>query len=322
MEQKPAPRKAAAIRGKPKPRTPRGPLRQDLVNELEAARAEIARLKGEYDDLTLLYEATIDHGEAVEDQLAESNILLQRTQKRLDEELAEAAHYIMSILPDPRRETPETDWLLIPSTELGGDSFGYHEIDGDHIAFYLLDVCGHGVGAALLSVTAINVLRSSALPNTDFRDPAAVLAALNEAFPMEKQNNMYFTIWYGVYQRSSRTLRYSSAGHPPSILLRDGEAGSADALQLVTRGVALGTFPGIVYRSDVCRIEPGDRLLLLSDGTFEVEKAPGDMLAFSEFVDFLAGPGGDDPQRVLDWIRSLNGNGPLPDDFSLLRIRF
>ena len=117
-------------------------------------------------------------------------------------------------------------------------------IDDDHMAFYLLDVCGHGVGAALLSVTAINVLRSAALPNTDFRDPAAVLGALNDAFPMEKQNNMYFTIWYGVYQRATRNLRYASAGHPPALLLRGGSERAAGAFRLETRGVALGTFPG------------------------------------------------------------------------------
>ncbi|MGO4843433.1 PP2C family protein-serine/threonine phosphatase, partial [Rhizobiaceae sp. 2RAB30] len=85
----------------------------------------------------------------------------------------------------------------VPSTELGGDSFGYHAIDDDHMAFYLLDVCGHGVGATLLSVAVINVLRASALPNARFRDPASVLAALNDAFPMEKQNDKFFTIWYG-----------------------------------------------------------------------------------------------------------------------------
>src|SRR5579871_2291847 len=150
------------------------PRELELLRELDAARAEIARLRSEQADLTLLYEGTIVHGEAVEDQLAEANLLLQRTQRRLDAEIREAANYIMSILPERRAADPATDWLLLPSTELGGDSFGYHDIDPDHIALYLLDVCGHGVGAALLSVTAINVLRSAALPATDFRDPAAV----------------------------------------------------------------------------------------------------------------------------------------------------
>jgi sigma-B regulation protein RsbU (phosphoserine phosphatase) len=317
MEKTASPRKSAA------PAKPRQSPSRKLALELEEARAEIARLTGEMEDMRLLYEATIEHGEAVEDQLAENNILLQRTQKRLDEELADATRYVMSTIPEPREVTPRTDWLLIPSTELGGDSFGYHEIDEDHFAFYLLDVCGHGVGAALLSVTAINVLRSSALPNTDFREPAAVLSALNEAFPMEKQNDMYFTIWYGVYRRSTAQLSYASAGHPPSILLRGtGGEGAVKVHELMTKGVALGTFPGVTYRCQSIEVEPGDRLLILSDGTFEVETAPGDMLPFASFVDFLAAPGGDEPSRVLDWIRSLNGEGPLPDDFSLLRVIF
>jgi serine phosphatase RsbU (regulator of sigma subunit) len=298
------------------------PPEQELRRELATAKAEIERLRADQADLTLLYDATIAHGEAVEDQLAEANLLLQRTQRRLDAEIREAANYILSILPERRAADPATDWLLLPSTELGGDSFGYHDIDADHIALYLLDVCGHGVGAALLSVTAINVLRSAALPDTDFRDPAAVLRALNDAFPMEKQNNMYFTIWYGVYRRSARSLSYASAGHPPSILLRGGAGGASEAVPLATRGVALGTFPDVPYRAETAAIEPGDRLLLLSDGTFEVETAPGVMLPFAEFVAFLRQPGGDQPPRILDWIRSLNGKGPLPDDFSLLRVVF
>lgn len=283
------------------------------LRELEA---EIERLKAELEDINLLYQATIEHGEAVEDQLAESNLELQRTQKRLSEELTEAANYIISILPEPRKTAPRTEWLLVPSNELGGDSFGYHEIDEDHVAFYLLDVCGHGVGAALLSVTAINVLRSAALPRTDFRDPGAVLSALNDAFPMERQNNMYFTIWYGVYRRSAGELRYASAGHPPSILRRS----DATVMTLSTPGLAIGMMPEMVYRTAQCAIAAGDRLHLVSDGTFEVETEPGEMLSFQDFVARLSASGS--PSEVLDWIRGLNGPGPLPDDFSLLAIDF
>src|SRR6185369_7117003 len=102
------------------------------------------------------------------------------------------------------------DWRFVPSTQLGGDSFGYHWLDSDHFAIYLLDVCGHGVGAALLSVSVMNVLRSQALSSTNISDTGAVLNALNQTFKMEKQNNMYFTIWYGVYDRAKGELVYAS----------------------------------------------------------------------------------------------------------------
>ena len=286
-----------------------------LAARVAALEEELALLKSELDDVNMLYQGTIEHGEAVEDQLAESNLALQRIQDRLQEELTEAANYIFSILPEPRTAHPRTEWLLVPSTELGGDSFGYHEIDDDHIAFYLLDVCGHGVGAALLSVTAINVLRSAALPRTDFLEPGAVLAALNEAFPMERQNNMYFTIWYGVYRRSTGELRYSSGGHPPSILRRtDGSV-----LTLATPGLAIGMMPEMIYRTAHCMIGAGDRLHLISDGTFEVETGVGEMLEFQAFVDKMSQC---QPSEVLEWVRGLNGPGPLPDDFSLLAIDF
>ena len=101
---------------------------------------------------------------------------------------------------------------------MGGDAFGYHMLDEDHFAIYLTDVSGHGVGAALLSVSVMNVLRSQSLPNTDFKDPEQVLEALNIAFPGEENNDMFFTIWYGVYHLPTRTLTYASAGHPPAIL--------------------------------------------------------------------------------------------------------
>ncbi|MEN9812676.1 MAG: hypothetical protein RL479_1362, partial [Verrucomicrobiota bacterium] len=111
---------------------------------------------------------------------------IEETQQRLQAELQEAENYVRSILPPPLTAGPvRSEWLLVPSTELGGDAFGHHWIDPDHLAIYLLDVCGHGVGAALLSVTAGNVLRHGSLPSVDFRDPGAVLTALNEVFLME-----------------------------------------------------------------------------------------------------------------------------------------
>jgi sigma-B regulation protein RsbU (phosphoserine phosphatase) len=292
----------------------------ELRVALSEARAEIARLNAEYDDLKLLYEALMEHGEAVEDQLAESNLALQNTQARLEAELVDAARYVVSILPAQRTEHPRTDWLLVPSTELGGDSFGYHEIDDDHMAFYLLDVCGHGVGAALLSVAVINVLRASFLPNARFQDPASVLAALNNAFPMEKQNNMFFTIWYGVYQRSSGTLRYATGGHPPAIHLRRQDDGSTTVRELITMGgMAIGAFPGVDYECGSIAVKPGDRLLILSDGTFEVDGPDGEMLSVAELAAFAAKTD-DSPKAILDWARAPGTT--LPDDFSLLRVSF
>ena len=142
----------------------------ELENQKLAAECE--SLKEELADLELLYETTMEHGVVVEDELAEKNIKLEKMHAVMKEELENAANYVISILPPPMDDGPTAQWRFIPSLDLGGDSFGYHWIDDDHFAVYLLDVCGHGVGPALLSVSVINTLRSGALSNTDFRTPA------------------------------------------------------------------------------------------------------------------------------------------------------
>jgi sigma-B regulation protein RsbU (phosphoserine phosphatase) len=251
---------------------------------------------------------------------------IEETQARLQAELTEAENYVRSILPPPLTAGPiTTDWRLIPSTELGGDSFGYHWIDPDHFALYLLDVCGHGVGAALLSVTAINVLRNAALPGVDLRDPGATLTALNEAFLMEKQNDMYFTLWYGVWEPSTRTLRFSTAGHPPALLATPQADGRHRIEPLRGPGMILGGMSGVVYKTIERRIPDPAKLYVVSDGTFEITRPDGSMWNSEEFQAFFVAPdeaGGSDLDRLFSHVKMLHGPGPLDDDFSIVRFQF
>ncbi len=250
---------------------------------------------------------------------------LLETQKQLTAELAEAATYVKSVLPAPLKGEIGADWRFIPSTSLGGDSFGYHWLDSEHFAMYLLDVCGHGVGAALLSISVMNVLRSQSLPKTDFRNPGEVLGGLNDAFPMEKQNNMYFTIWYGVYNKSKREIVYASGGHPPAVLLSGPSADKAKVVQLRIPGMAVGSMPSVSYRSGTCKLEAFSKLYVFSDGVYEVSKTGGGMVKFDEFVQCLALPssgGMPDLDRVLRYITGLHGASSFEDDVSIMRLVF
>jgi len=243
---------------------------------------------------------------------------IEETQKRLEDELQEAAKYVVSILPPPMDTPFSIKWEYDPSTELGGDSFGYHWIDDRHFAVYLLDVCGHGVGAALLSVAAINVIRSSSLPETDFLDPAQVLASLNDSFQMERHNNMYFTIWYGVYDIQTRSLRHASGGHPPA-LLYDG----AGLTPLRCPGMLIGAMPDMTFESETITVPPGSRLFVYCDGAYEIKRADGTMIGFDEdFVPFIAGNARSEtlPADVLAWIRSIHGEKALDDDYSFVAV--
>jgi len=250
---------------------------------------------------------------------------LVESQRALAAELAEAAAYVQSLLPPPLDGALRTEWRFVPSTQLGGDAFGYHWLDEDHFCMFLLDVCGHGVGAALLSISVMNVLRSQALPNVSFLDPGGTLTVLNEAFQMEKQNDMFFTIWYGVYERSTRTLRFASAGHPPALLLHPA-GGTEDPIeQLSTRGMVLGGMPGVVYESEQRVVPVGATLFLMSDGTFEIRQPDGSMWEFEEFVALLARAtreGRPEIDALWHEVQTLSGGGPLADDFSILKVQF
>lgn len=243
---------------------------------------------------------------------------LTMSQNRLQEELREAADYVRSALPEPQSGEVQVDWRFIPSTELGGDSFGYHWMDEDHFAIYLLDVCGHGVGAALLSISVMNVLRSEGLPNTNFFDPALVLQGLNKMFPMESHNQMFFTIWYGVYSKKNRTLTYSSGGHPPAILLTGVEKKSPQAQQLKTPGLIIGGMEEGNYVSATCQIGKYATLFIFSDGVFEIAKDNQEMHTYNEFVTFLQKE--ESLDRIVDHAMELNGSSSFQDDFSILKI--
>jgi sigma-B regulation protein RsbU (phosphoserine phosphatase) len=250
---------------------------------------------------------------------------IEETQRRLKKELTDAENYVRSILPAPMTGPIAADWRLIPSGELGGDSFGYHWIDREHFALYLLDVCGHGVGAALLSVTAINVLRSAALPGVDFRDPGAMLTALNEAFLMEKQNDMYFTIWYGVWEVPTRTLRFASAGHPPALLVTPGPDGGGLVTPLQGTGMILGGMSGSTYETFARPIPGPARLYVVSDGTYEIERPDGTVWDLAEFQARFAAPppaGASELDLLFAHVKALHGAGPLDDDFSIMRFQF
>ena len=248
---------------------------------------------------------------------------IEETQKRLANELQEAARYVVSALPPPMPEPLKISWAYEPSTELGGDSFGYHWIDENHLAIYLLDVCGHGVGAALLSVAAINVIRSGGLRNTDFLDPGQVLSSLNEAFQMENHNNMFFTIWYGVYDVAGRSIRHASGGHPGALLLKSDASGADVLEELRCPGMLVGAMPSVCYQSATSLTPENSRLFVFCDGAYEIGRPDGTRLDFDgDFVPYLLRNGRslNIPQEVLAWVRSVHGSDTLADDFSFLAI--
>jgi len=239
--------------------------------------------------------------------------------ERAEREQVRAVSYIQALLPPPLREGPvRAEWRFTPSAQLGGDAFGYRWLDGARLSIFLLDVSGHGVDSALLAASAANMLRAESLA-VDFGDPTAVLAAMNSAFQMDEQNGLFFSLWYGVYELESRTLRFGSAGHHPGYLMHSG-----GLLPLQTRAPAIAMSPTARFAAAETAVPPGAKLHLFSDGAFEVIRADGKAGTMDDLLALLLEPEGDgtEPDRLFTAIRESTGRRPFEDDVSLLTFEF
>ena len=179
----------------------------------------------------------------------------------------------------------------------------------------------------MLSVSALNALRSQSLPQTDFRDPGQVLTALNKAFQMDQQNGLFFTIWYGIYHRPTRRLDYAGGGHPPALLLTGPDAESARQLAARIAGPdgrrrrPTSNSPPRPARSSAFGL-----LSLYSDGAFEVERPDGSTWPFGDFVEFMGTVARtpDDPgmDRLIRHARAMKGSDEFADDLSIVEFLF
>ena len=274
----------------------------------------------------------------------------------MERELHEASAYVASILPKPINQGPvRANWFYLPSTRIGGDAFGYQMLDRKHFSLFLLDVSGHGTGAAMHAMTVAQVLRERVLPEVDFLDPAAVVHGLNARFQMHRNNDLFFTIWYGVYDIVDRVLLFAAAGHHAAYLL-PADNRAWPPLPLLTQNPIVGMLPDPEIAAAEVEIPTGSILHLFSDGVFEVIDRDGRQLGLEDILPMLpevtGGPPGpesdpgppdagladsggsasgrtliqrapaDDPRRLYNRIRAMARPGQLDDDFSALVFRF
>lgn len=272
-------------------------------------------------------ELTLVDAIEAQQKLARSHEALARSRTVIAEQLQRASTYVRSLLPKPMTGPVTTRWRFLPSAALGGDAFDTFLLPDGRMVIHLLDVAGHGIGSALLSVSVLNLIRARAVPGADLSQPASVLAGLNRAFPMCDHDNKFFTVWYGVYDPRDRVLEYASGGHPPVLLRRPTEDGF-EVERLEAPGMVVGALPDPRWRSRTVEVtEPVD-LFLFSDGAYEIFP-PGDedgsgmlgLEALERIVAETGGAGDSDLDRILDRLREHRGSGVFDDDLSLLQIR-
>jgi sigma-B regulation protein RsbU (phosphoserine phosphatase) len=222
----------------------------------------------------------------MEEELRLAKEAAERAYEQIRRDVQAAARLQQALLPGSLPEVGGIHfaWEYRPCAQLAGDGLNVFWLDEHHLGLYLLDVSGHGVAAALLSVTLARLLsplwNQSTLLRTPRPDgqgyqlvpPAEVATQLNEWFLANPASEQYFTMIYGILDVRSRHLCYVSAGHSGPLL---APAGGEPTLLRVPR-FPIGCFPEADYQDIHLELQPGDRLFLYSDGITEAANPAGE----------------------------------------------
>ena len=271
---------------------------------------------------------------ALEQRLADQNHDLQESRNQLasaynqiQADLAIAARIQRQLLPTTDQATLpcRAEWLFLPAAQVSGDSFNFFELTPGLIGFYHLDISGHGVPAALLSVSLTHSLVPGGGPGvagTNFLDPATFLVDLNRQLTNrdgEVQN--YATIAYGTLEKHTGRVLLALAGHPYPILIRHD--GTIEYLR--QGGLPVGMFPHVDYDTQELCLDPGDRLILYSDGITECSDPSGEAFGYDRFRETLAqailvGGTGALATALDRRLRAWRGPIHFEDDISMLAL--
>ncbi len=265
-------------------------------------------------------------------QLVEINSQLQLAHTRVEDDLKAAAWMQQRLLPLVTQRAPgvRCSWRIQPSGYIAGDIFNLFPLDQDETGFYLLDVCGHGVPAAMMSVALSMVLTPDATQGSPLRrydavsgrsqtlSPEEAIRELNRRF--QSKDDRFFTIIYGVFDTCSSTLRFAQAGHPSPILIRRGNGSTV----LGTGGMPVGLWPEIEFDCFDISVCPGDRIVLYSDGVTECVNRNGDTFGEGRLLAYLSDkqelPLGELLNGLLSEIKIWHANSDFSDDVSLLAV--
>lgn len=266
-------------------------------------------------------------------ELEETNALLAKANDRMSHDLKAAANIQKTLLPREIPRLPGTNfaWIYRPCDELAGDGLNIVALGDGKVGLYVLDVSGHGVAAALLSVTLSRLLSPPSEPSSiliqngdlmdrfDITPPAEVAARLNRLFPFDSATGQFTTLVYGILNTATGEFRYVSAGHPGPVHLPSG----ADPVILESQGSPIGITDD-AYEERSVRLGAGDRLYLYSDGIPEAMNSAGKLFGTGQLLEEIGKMRSQQLQEgvvtLLDQITRWQESERPQDDISVLAV--
>jgi sigma-B regulation protein RsbU (phosphoserine phosphatase) len=274
---------------------------------------EVGRLTSSFADMQTALALYID---AVKEGAA--------AEERLESELRVARQIQMSLVPRPADLSPdrlgcEVFGLLEPARAVGGDLFDVLQRRPGEVCFAIGDVSDKGIPAALfMAMTDIHFEAAA----RELGDPEAVLARVNDALVAENRANMFVTLVCGVLDTRSGRLSLANGGHTRPLVVP--AAGPPRFLQ-GELGTVIGVVPGLEFRRDELRLEPGDALLLYTDGVTEAHDPQGALFGEARLLEHLSSHPATDlrslAQGLRDAVHAFAGATPQFDDIAILAVR-
>lgn len=239
----------------------------------------------------------------------------------LQKELEIARRVQISILPQAFPPTAELEVVgrMVPAREVGGDFYDFFELEPGRIGIVVADVSGKGVPAALFMAISRTLLRAVA---QRFERPGPCLGRLNDLLIQNNQEEMFVTVFYGIFDRRTGRLVYANGGHNPPMLLSGGKASPLPP----TGGMALAVIEGEDYADRTIQLQPGDTIVLYTDGVTEAMDAAGEEYGMDRLGDRLVIGQHDTAvallERLMDDLAAFAGEEPQADDITCLALRF
>jgi len=245
---------------------------------------------------------------------------LTREQERIQHDLSLARNIQQGLLPPklPQSGYFELHAVTTPSRAVGGDYYDVITLPSERFGIEVADVSGKGLAAAIMAATLQGAFGAVAAGSPDLEE---LFRRVNDFLCERTPIEMFATMFYGVLNRSGR-FAFVSAGHPPSLILRAN--GAVERLE--SPNFPLGLFPGAPFGVDSARLEPGDLLVVYSDGVTEALDLRNELFGEDRLIGLLQGRlnqrARDLSVAVISAVASFVGSAPQADDLTLVVIRF
>ena len=202
--------------------------------------------------------------------------------------------------------------------DVGGDFYDFFRVDDDHIALVIADVCGKGIPAALYMTMSRTIIRSKGIYCLS---AAECMNEANRQLVANSIDCMFVTVFYAIYNIRTGVVNYCNAGHNPPYLLH----GADSTMVRGSKNPMLGSFDGLQYKEGTLQMEPGDTLVMYTDGVTEAMKASHEELGPERFEQILQNARDMDSQEIVKAVKTgiadFVGDTRKSDDMTMLVIK-